>query len=78
MKKYEYTILLATVYLLIYTCLFQASAPVWLLSFLFLLSPIPVIIMVYHILKKALYNGPELGNDEFGYQDADKTRLGMF
>jgi hypothetical protein len=45
----------------------------------FALSPIPVLWMVYEILKNAVYTGPELKpDDEYAYQDVDKNRLGPF
>jgi hypothetical protein len=79
MKRYEITILLATAYLVFYVMLFQAGAPLWLLSLLFLLSPVPVFYMVYQVLFNAVYNGKELEpGEEYGYQDVDKGTLGLF
>jgi 4-hydroxybenzoate polyprenyltransferase len=79
MKRYERAIWLATGYLLLYVILFQAGASLWLLSLLFMLSPIPVFYMVYQVLTNAVYPGKELEDgEEFGYQDADKNTLGMF
>ena len=78
MKKYEVAIYLATGYLLIYILMFQAEAPTWFLFLLFALSPIPVLYMAYQILKNAMYNGPDLKGEEYGYQDVDKNNLGMF
>jgi hypothetical protein len=79
MKRYETAIILATAYLLLYVVIFQLDAPLWLLFLLFMLSPIPVIWMAYQILRNAFYNGPLLGkDDEFGYQDVDKNKLGLF
>lgn len=79
MKRYEKSILFATGYLLLYVLLFQAEAPLWVLSLMFLLSPLPVLYMAYQILTNAVYDGPELKDDEaFGYQDVDKDRLGTF
>ena len=78
MKHYEQAIWLATGYLLVYVLLFQAGAPVWLLSTLFVLSPGPVLYMVYQILKHATYNGSDLKGEEYGYQDVDKNTLGLF
>lgn len=79
MQRYKITIWLATVYLVIYVMLFQSGAPLWLLSLLFLLSPVPVFYMVYQVLAQAVYNGKELeAGEEYGYQDVDKRALGMF
>jgi hypothetical protein len=79
MKKYEATIIFATGYLLMYVLMFQANAPLWLLTFMFTLSPAPVLYMAFQILKNAVYTGKELENgEEFGYQDVDKNQLGLF
>jgi hypothetical protein len=34
--------------------------------------------MVYTVLKHGKYDGPELGDDEFGYCDKNKDELGVF
>ncbi len=79
MQRYEITIWVATFYLLIYVLLFQAGAPLWLLSLLFLLSPVPVLYMVYQVLANAVYHGKQLEEgEEYGYQDVDKNTLGLF
>lgn len=78
MKRYEIAIILATGYLLVYLILFQAKAPFWTMALMLLLSPIPVLWMVYKILT-AEYTGKELhAGEEFGYQDVDKNALGIF
>ena len=70
---------MGTVYLLFYLLLFEAEAPLWITGLMFSLSPVLVIWMAYQILTNAVYNGHELGPDEeFGYEDADKTQLGVF
>jgi hypothetical protein len=76
MKKYQWAILLATMYLLIYVVLFDTGASLQVLSAMFALSPVPVIIMVYQILRNANYTGKELEEgEEYGYADKKKEDL---
>lgn len=78
MKRYEAAIFFATGYLLIYVLMFQADAPLWLLTLMFTLSPAPVIYMAIQMLKNAIYTGKELENgEEFGYEDVDKNQPGF-
>ena len=79
MKRYEIAIIIASGYLLLYLLMFEANAPFWIVGLMFSLSPIPVFWMAYQILSNATYKGPELETgEEFGYQDADKNKLGTF
>lgn len=79
MKKYQFAITVATVYLLIYVWLIQIDFNHAFIFLLFSLSPVVLIYMVYQILKNGKYNGPSLAPDEsFGYQDVDKNKLGAF
>jgi len=76
MKKYQWAILMATMYLLIYVVLFDTGASLQVLSAMFVLSPIPVLIMVYQILRYANYTGKELEEgEEYGYADKKKEDL---
>jgi hypothetical protein len=45
---------------------------------MFLVSPFLLIWMVVTVLKSGKYEGPELGENEFGYQDKNKDDLGIF
>jgi len=77
MKKHQVATLIVSLYLLVYTVLFQTGASLKLLGCMFLLSPFLVIWMAYSILKYGTYNGKELSSDEeWGYQDKDKKDLG--
>ena len=68
-----------TLYLLIYTVLFQAGASVDILLTMFLFSPFLVIWMVYVVLKYGKFNGRELKQDEeWGYSDRSRDTLGTF
>jgi hypothetical protein len=78
MKNYQWAILLATMYLLIYVVLFDSGASLQIMSAMFVLSPLPVLIMVYQILHNATYHGKELEEgEEFGYSDKKKEELGF-
>lgn len=63
---------LATVYLLVYCVLLQFNNTHIFGLWMFLLSPILMAWTVYTVLKYGKYNGPELGDKEFGYQDKAK------
>jgi hypothetical protein len=76
MKTYQWAILLATVYLLVYVVLFNTGASLRLLSAMFVLSPLPVLIMVYQVLRNGHYHGRTLEEgEEFGYADKSKEEL---
>lgn len=76
MKKYQWAILLATTYLLIYVVLFDTGASLQVLSAMFALSPIPILVVVYQVLRNATYTGKELEEgEEFGYADKKKEDL---
>lgn len=78
-QNYKLATILVTIYLVIYTLLHHAGASLQLLGAMFLLSPFLVIWMAYTILKFAPYHGKELENDEeWGYQDIEKDKLGTF
>jgi hypothetical protein len=50
-----------------------------LAALIFLLSPFLIAWLAYTIMKYGKYSGPELRDDEeWGYQDKDKSSLGTF
>jgi hypothetical protein len=70
MKQANFAVISVSIYLLIYTIFAHSPAMAWLTPTMFVLSPFLVIWMVYTVLKKGEYNGPELASEqEFGYQD---------
>jgi hypothetical protein len=78
MKRHEFAILLATTYLFAYMLLIEAGVTFTAVALVFAISPVPVLWMVYEILR-ATYNGKELRQEEqWGYQDRAKETLGMF
>jgi len=79
MKTYDLTaVIIVSIYLVIYTILLQLGLPIGYTIYLWILSPFLVVGMVYTVLKYGKYEGRELGEDEFGYQDKSQEELGVF
>ena len=68
-----FSVYLVTFYLFVYSILLQLETTVSYAFIMLLFSPLLICWMVYSVLKHDKYNGPELGDDEFGYQDKPKT-----
>ncbi len=65
-----------TIYLLLYTLLFQLGASKNITAVMFFFSPFLVIWMAITIMKYGKYSGADLNdNEEWGYQDVDKKEL---
>ncbi|MEP6746211.1 MAG: hypothetical protein ABJB86_00720 [Bacteroidota bacterium] len=65
-------------YLVIYCILLQFPST-FIYSFIMLmLAPFLLCWLIYTILKSGKYSGKELGDEEFGYQDTEKDKLGTF
>jgi len=70
MRQANFAVVSVSIYLLIYTIFAHTPAMAWITPTMFVLSPFLVIWMVYTVLKKGEYNGPEFAPEqEFGYQD---------
>jgi len=67
-----------TAYLFIYIALLQFDNTRLYGSAMLLFSPFLICWMVYTVLKYGKYEGPELGEEEFGYQDKPTEELGVF
>jgi len=76
MKRSTIAAVLSTLYLLIYCFCLQWDALRTIGVGLYFFSPAVVIGLALIVVKDGKYNGPELGEDEFGYQDRDKSTLG--
>lgn len=79
MKKREnLSVAIVTCWIVVYCVLLlfeeNASYAIVMLT----LFPLLMFWMIYQILKHGKYKGPELKNDEFGYQDKDKNELAVF
>ncbi|WP_162915494.1 hypothetical protein [Paraflavitalea soli] len=76
MKRSTIAAVLATLYLLIYCFCLQMDALRIIGVGLYFFSPVVMIGLAMIVIKDGKYNGPELGEEEFGYQDRDKKTLG--
>jgi len=76
MKNYKFATAFVSVYLIVYTLLFQLDVSLNILLLMFSLSPFLVIWMVYTILKHSPFTGRELKEDEeWSYQDKSLSDL---
>ncbi len=79
MNKSGFAIMIGTSFLIVYLFLETVDAAFKWMLLLFSLSPIVIIWMAVQILKYGVFDGKELGNDEeYGYGDRDKSKLGMW
>ncbi|HJT75351.1 MAG TPA: hypothetical protein VJ720_15050 [Chitinophaga sp.] len=70
LRNSTFSIIAVTVYLLVYCVLLQIERTQSVAVLMFIVSPGPLLWMVYTILKYGKYNGRELAeNEEYGYQD---------
>jgi hypothetical protein len=67
-----------TAYLIMYSVFLQFEETVVYGFNMLLFSPLLICWMVYTVLKRGKYEGPSLGDEEFGYQDKSKDELGVF
>lgn len=47
-------------------------------SWMFVFSPVLIIWMVYTVIRYGQYTGPDLDDEEWGYEDRDKDDIGIF
>ena len=71
-------IYLVTFYLIVYIILLHFKTTTGYAIIMSLFSPLLICWMVYSVLWHGKYNGPELGDEEFGYRDKKKNDLGTF
>lgn len=71
-----FAVCVTTAYLLLYIILLQFEQTQKYATYMLLFSPVLVVWLVYTVLKYGTYDGPELGDDEFGYQDKTNEELG--
>jgi hypothetical protein len=76
--KTNIVIILATVYLGILSMLGYTGASTELCAYLYLVSPLIIVFLVYVVLTEDEYPYPELGKDEWGYRDKNKNELDIF
>jgi len=78
LRKDIFSVGLVTFYLFIYCELMMLETTVKYAMTMLLFAPLLICWMVFTVLKYGKYNGSELGDDEFGYQDKKKDELGVF
>ena len=78
MSKDVFSAAFVTAYLVIYCELLQFESTKGIAIMMFLFSPFLLFWMVYTVLKHGQYDGKELGDEEFGYQDIDTEDLKTF
>jgi hypothetical protein len=76
-KNAAFATIFTTIYLAVY-CAFTQFAPMFSIAFaMFLAGPVLMLWLGFTVLKHGKYNGAELGEREFGYQDKQKGKLGV-
>jgi hypothetical protein len=78
MRNDKISIVVVTLYFVIYLILLQFESTQTYGFLMLSVAPFLLVWMAYTILKYGRYNGPELGNEEFGYQDKSKDQLKTF
>lgn len=73
-----FSAVVVTIYLVVYVVLLQFESTQFYGFRMLIFSPLLLCRMIYTVLKYGKYEGPELGEDEFGYQDKAKSELGVF
>jgi hypothetical protein len=73
--KAKTAIIILTIYLIIYICLFVANISISGFSYLLLIAPILLVLVVYLIIIDDGYNYPVLRKKEWGYKANDKFGL---
>ncbi len=75
MKNPKIAVFVTTLLLVVFAAASRLNAPLRLLLFLFSISPLFLVWMVYTVLRYGRYTGRELGHDEeWGYQDRPDLR----
>ena len=78
-RKPSFAVLIVSVILLVYCTLigFNISLPV--VYFIFAISPVLIIWLVYTIIRFGVFEGQEfLDGEEWGYSDKNKNELDVF
>jgi hypothetical protein len=71
-------VIFVTVFLFLYVALLQFENTFGIAMLMFLASPFLLVWMVITVLRSGKYNGPALGENEFGYQDKNKDEPRTF
>jgi fatty acid desaturase len=76
--KTKTAIIVLTVYLTVYIGLFAADLAISGFSYLLLIAPVLLVLVVCLILIDDVYKYPELTKKDWTYRDKAKDKLGLF
>lgn len=76
--KTKTAIIVLTAYLIIYIGLFATDLAISGFSYLLLIAPVLLVMVVYLILIDEAYKCPDLRKKEWAYRDKAKNKLGLF
>jgi hypothetical protein len=74
-RKPIFAVTIVSMILLIYCALLNTNAPLSLSYFIFSISPFLLIWLAYTVLHFGIYEGKNLDEEEWGYQDKSKDEL---
>jgi hypothetical protein len=70
-----FAVVTVSIILIVYCVLLITNAPLSISYFIFSISPFLLIWLAYTVLRFGIYQGTDLGEEEWGYQDKSKDDL---
>jgi hypothetical protein len=77
LKNPGFAVVTGSIYLLFYCICIGVESLHHYLWYLFALYPIMLVWVIYTIIRNGKYDGTELNEEEWGYQDWKKDELGI-
>jgi len=74
-RKPIFAVIVVSIVLLVYCVLLNTNAPRSISYFIFSVSPFLILWLAYTILRFGVYEGKDLDEEEWGYQDKTKDEL---
>jgi hypothetical protein len=74
-RKPSFAVVTVSTILLVYCVLLNSNAPPAISYFIFSISPFLIIWVAYTVLRFGIYEGKNLDEEEWGYQDKSKDEL---
>jgi hypothetical protein len=74
-RKPMFAVIIVSLVLLVYCVLLNTNAPPALSYFIFSISPLLLTWLTYTVLRFGIYEGKDLDEEEWGYQDKSKDEL---
>jgi len=74
-RKPIFAVIVVSIVLIVYCVLLNTNAPLSISYFIFSISPFLLIWLAYTVLRFGVYEGKELDEEEWGYQDKSKDEL---